>query len=252
MNKTYPKLTLVSAFAFLLFISLACNNAEPPAANSASQTNAAAPSNTTAAPVSSSKDISGDYTIAGTNEGGGGAYQGALKVTKRDEVYQFSWASGDRTYDGVGVQTNNAVGVAFSEGADGKGCGVVLYAIGADGTLNGKAGYWGVNESETETAKHTSGTGLEGSYDITGTNIEGKDYKGTLAVKKSGAGYDFAWNAGQPLKGFGILGDKMVAVGIGGSKCGFVGYDVMPDGTLAGKWGSPGSTSVGTEVAKKK
>jgi hypothetical protein len=190
--------------------------------------------------------------VTGQNEGGRGGYTGDLLVTKRDEVYQFSWKSGDRTYDGVGLQAANSIGVAYTEGADGKGCGVVLYQIKPDGTLEGKAGYWGVNQAESETATRTSGTGLEGSYDVKGTNTQGGSYTGKLTVAKEGAGYKFQWTAPSALSGFGIQGADMVAVGIGGDKCGFVGYDVKPDGSLDGKWGSPGSTSVGTEIAKKK
>src|SRR5690348_12161623 len=103
--------------------------------------------NTTAAApaASSSKDISGTYDITGMNENGAGAYKGTLVVTNRGDVHQFSWDTAGKKYDGVGVQTGDNVGVAFAEGNNGKGCGVVLYTIGADGSLDGKAGYWGNN-----------------------------------------------------------------------------------------------------------
>ena len=234
----------------MIFAGIACNKAsETPAANTAASP-ASQPASTN--PSTSSKDISGNYTVSGQNEGGGGNYGGDLTVTKRDEVYQFSWKSGDKTYDGVGVQAGKSVGVSFTEGSDGKGCGVVLYQIKPDGSLDGKAGYWGVNEAETETATRTAGTDLEGSYDIKGANPGGQSYQGKLNVKKQGAGYRFEWNAVSTFDGFGIRGADMVAVGIGGDQCGFVGYDVLADGTLQGKWGSAGSTSVGTETAKKK
>lgn len=243
------------ALSFAVLAGIACNQSssgtDTSAANTTATNSAATPATTTAT-TAAVKDISGSYTVSGQNEGGGGNYTGELTVTKRDEVYQFSWRSGNRTYDGVGVQSAGSVGVAYTEGADGKGCGVILYTIKPDGNMDGKAGYWGVNEAETETATRTSGTDLEGSYDIKGANPDGKAYEGKLAVKKQGAGYAFEWNTGNTLTGFGIRGANMVAVGIGGSKCGFVGYDIAADGSLNGKWGSPGSTSVGTEVAKKK
>ncbi|PYS98947.1 MAG: hypothetical protein DMF63_12785 [Acidobacteria bacterium] len=209
---------------------------------------------TTAAAASPaiSQDISGAYDITGMNENGAGAYKGTLMVTNREDVYQFSWDTAGKKYDGVGVQTGDGIGVAFAEGDNGKGCGVVLYKIGSDGSLNGKAGYWGNNSSETETAKRTKGTDLEGDYDVSGTNTAGQDYTGKLSVKKAGAGYTFSWNAGSPLEGFGIRQGDTVAVGIGGNKCGFVSYERKSDGTLEGKWGGYGSRSVGTETAKKK
>jgi len=252
MNKTYPKITLSVCAAFVLFTALGCGSTDRPASNTAAPANTTTAENTATAPSTTGQEISGAYTITGTNEGGGGEYGGGLNIIKRDDVYQFSWTSGTKTYDGVGVRTDNTVAVAFTEGTDGKSCGVVLYKIGADGSLDGKAGYWGVNQAETEKAKRTSGSDLDGNYDISGTSPDGKDYNGKLAVKKDGAGYNFAWSGGSALTGFGIRSGDKVSVGLGGKQCGFVAYDIKPDGTLEGKWGSPGSTSVGTEVAKKK
>jgi hypothetical protein len=162
------------------------------------------------------------------------------------------WNSGGRQYDGVGVQTDSAVAVAFTEGDTGKGCGVILYKIGSDGTLDGKAGYWGEDASESETAKRTGGTDLEGDYGISGKNTAGKEYKGKLNVRKNGEGYDFSWSAGITLEGFGVKQGDKVAVGFGGKACGFVSYEVGSDGTMTGKWGGSGSKEFGTEVAKKK
>jgi len=240
-------------FSILFMMGFACKSGEtsgPASANS--------PTNTTTvsskAPSTDSgvaTDVAGKYAVTGNNEGGGGHYSGNLVVTKHGEVYQFSWTSGGRSFDGVGVQTGNNVAVAFTNGNDGRGCGVVLYSIKSDGGLDGKAGYWGVNLSETETANRKSGTDLDGEYDITGSNPDGGNYTGTLSVKKNGAGYDFDWKAGEAIKGFGIRQGNTVSVGIGGNQCGFVGYEVKPDGTLEGKWGSPGTTSIGTETAKK-
>lgn len=254
MNKTFPKLTLGLCLSLAAAAGLACNSSvgSEPVANTASTSPNAAPANSAAGPATASKDISGSYTVSGQNEGGAGNYAGDLNVTKRDDVYQFSWKSGANQYDGVGVQAGNSVAVSFTEGADGKGCGVVLYQIGANGNLDGKAGYWGVNEAETEKATRTSGSDLEGAYDVSGSSPNGQNYTGKLNVTKQGAGYRFAWTGGSSFNGFGIRGADMVAVGLGGSKCGFVGYDVKPDGTLDGKWGSQGTTSVGTEIAKKK
>jgi hypothetical protein len=203
-------------------------------------------------PVSNApKDITGQYDVSGTNEGGAGNYKGTLEVIKHDDVYQFKWNAG-KTYDGVGVQTDDTVAVAFTEGSDGTGCGVVLYKIGSDGSLDGKAGYWGKNDDETEKATRTSGSGPEGEYTVAGKNIAGNEYKGTLSVKAQGSGYSFTWNTGSTLAGFGIRQGDKLAVGIGGKQCGFVSYDVAANGTMNGRWGSVGSTSVGTETAKKK
>lgn len=253
MKNSNNLISFVASICLLALFGLACGGT----ATDTSTSNASTTSNTStdsanSAKPAQTKDIAGIYTATGTNVDGAGNYTADLNVTKRDDVYQFSWASAGRSYDGVGVQTGNTVAVAFTEGADGKGCGVVLYDIASNGDLDGKAGYWGVNEAETEKAKRTSGTDLAGKYDVTGTNSGGGDYKGTLGVKKDGDGYEFEWNTGAVAKGFGIRQGNTASIGIGGQQCGFVSYEVKPDGTLEGKWGGQGTKKFGTEVAKRK
>ena len=218
----------------------------------ASNTVPGTPAKTSSPTTSAPKDIAGKYSINGTNENGGGTYEGTLDVTKHDEVYQLSWDTAGKKYDGVGVENGNTMAAAFADGANGKGCGVVLYKIDANGTLDGKAGYWGVNKSESEKATRTGGSDLVGEYDVKGKNTDGADYNVKLSVKSSGAGYTFSWTGNPAFEGFGIRQGDTVAVGIGGKQCGFVSYVVKPDGTLDGKWGGYGSTQVGTETAKKK
>lgn len=193
-------------------------------------------------------DIAGDYAITGTNEDGS-PYKGALTVIKHGDVYQFRWDAG-KQYDGVGVPNGNVVAVAFTEGKDGKGCGVVSYQVLADGTLEGKWGYWGVDESGTETATRDEGSGLAGDYDVSGKNPNGSGYKGGLTITPRAGGYQFAWS--NKASGFGIRQGNVVSVGIGGSRCAFVAYEVKPDGILDGVWGGYGSDKTGTEKATKK
>lgn len=250
MTRTNSVLSLILILSALLAAGLACGGSDTSTGNTTAG-NTAAPAPAAPAPAAP-KNIAGAYNATGTNVDGGGEYKADLTVTGRDEVYQFSWASGGQSYDGVGVMSDNTVAVAYTEGTNGKGCGVVLYKINADGSLDGKSGYWGVNSAESEKAVRTKGSDLEGNYDITGTNPDGKKYDGKLAVSKSGDGYTFAWTAGSSFQGFGVRTGDKVAVGFGGDQCAFVSYEVKPDGMLDGKWGGKGSKSFGTEVAKKK
>ncbi len=263
MKKTSSITTLLIVGLILLTAGFVCNNSEDsstptnkPVANTPANSadSNSKPTTDSAAP----QDISGSYTATGGNEDGGGNYEADLVVTNRDDVYQFSWESAGRKYDGVGVQTGNKVAVSFAAGADGKGCGVVLYGINPDGSLDGKAGYWGTNIMETETAKRTDGNKFEenydlaGRYDVEGKNPNGEIYKSKLDVSERGDGYEFLWSGAVEMKGFGIRQRNTVSVGIGGTKCSFVAYEVKPDGTLDGKWGGQSSFSFGTEIAKKK
>jgi hypothetical protein len=244
--------TFIIALTALLSAGFACNKTETSSSGNPTPTSGTPAANSTPAPAAG-KDISGEYNVTGTNENGGGNYKGTLEIIERGEVYQFKWDTAGKKYDGVGVRTDNTVAAAFAEGDDGSGCGVVLYKVGSDGSLDGKAGYWSVNSIESEKGTRTKGTGVDGEYAITGKTAAGKDYKGTLTIKPEGTGYAFEWNTGgSPLTGFGIKQGDMLSVGIGGKKCGFVGYEIASDGTLNGKWGGYGTTAVGSETAKKK
>ena len=90
-------------------------------------------------------------------------------------------------------------------------------------------------------------------YDVTGSNPDGKDYKGKLAVKKQGRGFRFDWDVGgRTLSGFGVQNGDKAAAGFGGPQCGFVSYEIMNDGRLSGTWGGSGTSEFGTEVARKR
>jgi hypothetical protein len=163
------------------------------------------------------------------------------------DVYQFRWDAGSQ-YDGVGIQNGNIIAVSYTTGANGKGCGVVDYDIQGDGTLDGKWGYWGTNEMGTETATRTGGSSLVGEYDATGKNPDGKQYKAKLTVEPAGNLYHFVWSNNSD--GVGIKRGNNVAVGIGGTRCGFVTYQVQSDGSLDGLWGGMGIDKTGTEKAR--
>src|SRR5688572_3927693 len=150
MKPTNASLGLTLAVGTLLAVSLACGSGNDSTGNT-TVGNTTGQQSSKPAPAAP-KDIAGTYNATGTNVDVGGQYKADLTVTPRDEVYQFSWASGGQSYDGVGVMTDNTVAVAYTEGTNGKGYGVVLYRINADGTLHGTSGYWGVNSAESEKA----------------------------------------------------------------------------------------------------
>jgi len=214
--------------------------------NDEKKTTNSSATNTSTAPATPA-DIAGKYNVTGTNADGGG-YKGSLEVIPHGDVYQFRWSAGSQS-DGVGIINGGVVAVAFASGANGKGCGVVDYTIKSDGMLDGKWGYWGKDESGTERASRTGGSGLVGDYDAMGTNPDGKEYKEKLTVESAGNLYKFSWS--NNTEGLGIKQGDNVAVGIGGARCGFVAYEIKSDGTLDGIWGGYGSEKTGTEKATK-
>jgi hypothetical protein len=213
--------------------------------NSSSSNSSSSGTSNSSAPVSA--DIAGKYNVEGTNPNGA-TYKGTVEVIPHGDVYQFRWNAGNQ-YDGVGVRNGSVVAVAFANGENGKGCGVVDYTIGGDGSLNGKWGYWGTDESGTEMATRTSGSGLDGEYDATGKNPTGTNYKVKIQVESAGDLYHFVWS--NNTDGLGIKRGDNIAVGIGGERCGFVSYEIKSDGTLDGIWGGYGSEKTGTEKATK-
>ncbi|MDQ2856827.1 MAG: hypothetical protein M3R68_10895 [Acidobacteriota bacterium] len=238
-------LSTLFALTLILACVLGCGNSATTSPSTSARPTTSSPSQTVAPTPA---EIAGSYDVAGTNENGS-PYKGELEIIKHGEAYQFRWNAG-KQYDGVGVQNGGVVAVAFTEGADGKGCGVVTYKVLVDGALDGKWGYWGVNEAGTEKATRTSGSELAGTYDIAGKNPNGSVYKGKLSIAPEAGGYKFAWDNGSG--GFGIKQGDTVSVGIGGSRCAFVAYEIKGNGMLDGIWGGYGSQKTGTEKATKK
>src|SRR5215471_16343884 len=102
------------------------------------------------AATNSTASFEGRYKVLGTNPSGD-QYSGTLDIIPHGGVYQFRWNTGTQ-YEGVGVKNGKFVAVAFANGGDGSGCGVVDYNIMADGTLNGIWGNYGTDGSGTERA----------------------------------------------------------------------------------------------------
>jgi hypothetical protein len=217
-------------------------------------TNASGGNSDSASTVSNSTsgDLSGAYAVSGTDVYGK-TYQGEVVVTRRDAVYQMSWKVSAGNFDGVAVQSGNTLAATFTTGTDGRGCGAIIYQRNADKSLDGKWGEWGVNSVGAEKgvpAGEPSG-GIT-TFNLTGTNANGSPYKGRLTITDGGDNvYQLAWETGTKFAGTGVRMGDHLAAGWGSRQCGFVLYEVKGD-TLEGKWGVPGSTSLGTEKARKK
>lgn len=102
-----------------------------------------------------SSPSSNTYTVTGTNPDRS-TYGGTLTVTPQGSVLQFSWQAGSN-FEGVGiggsagVTSGSNVAVGYGANGQGNGCGVALYAINGDGSLNGIWGLYGVGNLGSET-----------------------------------------------------------------------------------------------------
>jgi hypothetical protein len=209
-----------------------------------------------ASPTPGEREISGIFNVEGSAENEKDPYSGVLTVANQGEVYGFRWTTTKGTRIGTGVQLGNAAAASFAGTGAGKGCGVILYKIASDGSLEGRIAKWGENLVGTEKAKRIEGRTFTGEYEISGNY--GHPYKGKLTIKKDGSGYDFDWRLDDAEAGpfgrvaFGIWKGSVAAASFGGRHCSFVLYDILSNGNLEGDWGGQVAVTFGRETAKLK
>jgi hypothetical protein len=197
------------------------------------------------------REISGAFNVSGAGENGNEAYTGLLNIVPQGDVYGFRWSTTKGSRVGVGVQIGSATAASFAATGGGKGCGVVLFKIAGDGSLDGRVAYWGEEKFAVQKATRTEGTGFVGKYTVSGTSADGTPYNGTLTIKKDGGGYDFDWTGDKPQVAFGIWKGSVAAASFGGRQCSFALYDIQSNGNLEGNWGGQKAVTFGTETAKR-
>ncbi len=214
-------------------------------------TNINVPANTNSNNKPTEREISGVFSINGSGENGIDPYNGVLTVTNQEDAYNFRWTTTQGSHNGVGVQLGNSAAVSYANPGSGTGCGVVLYKIAPDGSLDGRIANWGEYKFGTEKAVRIEGTGFVGKYIVTGTANDGKPYTGSLKITKDGSGYDFEWQTGKATVGFGIWKGSVAAASFGGHQCSFALYDIRSNGNMEGNWGGQKSVTFGSETAKR-
>ncbi len=204
----------------------------------------------TPSPTPGERPIGGSLLVTGSSANESDPYTGSLTVAPKGDSYEFRWSTTKGSRIGTGVQMGNTTAVSFAATGGGKGCGVVLYKIAPDGTLDGRTVYWGEDKFSIEKATRIEGTTFVGKYSVTGTMAGGKPYSGTLAIAKDGAGYDFDWKLDKPNVAFGIWKGSYAAASFGGPQCSFALYDIQSNGSLEGDWGGQKQVTFGKESAK--
>lgn len=201
--------------------------------------------------------IAGVFAVSGTAANETEPYNGVLTVAPSGDVYEFRWQLNKGTFVGTGVQLGNVTAVSYSKPGGGKGCGVVLYKISADGSMEGRIARWGEEKFATISATRTEGNGFVGKYSIAGSTTDFKTFAGHMTVKKDGGGYDlewvqdYEWDRDQSIVAFGIWKGSYSAASFGGRQCSFALYDISSNGNLEGDWGGQRTVYFGKENAKR-
>ena len=208
-------------------------------------------------PTPGEREISGVFNVTGADVNGNEAYNGVLTVAPQGDAYGFRWTLNRGTRIGNGVQIGNAAAASFAATGGGKGCGVVLYKIASDGTMEGKIVKWGEDKYGKIIAHRTEGNGFVGKYSVVGNTPDGTGYAGHMTIKKDGLGYDLEWvqdyefTPTQTFVAFGTWQGSVAAASFGGYQCSFALYDIKSNGNMEGNWGGQKSVTFGTESAKR-
>ncbi len=88
-----------------------------------------------------------------------------------------------------------------------------------------------------------------GVYGVTGTNVFGLPYEGTMRIAPRGPVFQVDWQTGNPYRGIGVVVGTSLGVAFGGDVCGVSTYTLDPAGNLAGRWLTVGIERIGTEQA---
>ncbi|MBI3764842.1 MAG: hypothetical protein HY260_23625 [Chloroflexi bacterium] len=94
-------------------------------------------------------DISGNYTVFGTNLSGAG-YSGKATITRTTSGYSVRWTFGSEIESGTGTLVADTLSVRWQT-SDGKRSGTATYTLQPDGTLSGTWTQDGVTGEGTET-----------------------------------------------------------------------------------------------------
>jgi hypothetical protein len=205
------------------------------------------------APVADQDLFEGTWKITEAETLTGIPYAGTAEVHKNGGRYEIAWRSTASDASGIGLANGNMLCVAWGSSE----FGVVLYKIGADGTLRGR---WTATTAPAdastglENAIGGSPTRVEGDYVIKGSNPGGTaPYEGKLRIAKTGRTYQLKWTVGDVLtNGVGIKVDDslFVAWATDEKPFGVVAFTFQP-GQATGIWTLVGATQTAPENWKR-
>jgi hypothetical protein len=175
----------------------------------------------------------------------GTVYEGTMTFTPNADQNSaiVQQQIGDTTISGIALLDEGVLTVVYG----GEGCGVGSYLVQDNSDLMGR---WTLVGQTTVGSEMATLINISGSHNISGTNLDGTAYEGTLEVTPNNQIHTFDYTLGeQQFPGVGILRGNVISVGFGGEQCSVASYFVSPDGTLKGLWTVVGSDTVGSENA---
>ena len=73
-----------------------------------------------------------------------------MTVIPHGPVYEFQWQSGSSSFSGVGIQQGSNTAAGYDQSMQGRPCGVALFSMAGDGSLNAVWGMYGQDAAGSE------------------------------------------------------------------------------------------------------
>jgi hypothetical protein len=178
-------------------------------------------------------------------------YDGTVEITSSGPRYKVKWNLAANPINGLALPLGNKLCVGYSDGD----FSVLVYEIGADGSLKGRWAYSSFSASDRDGLENVTGGApgkIEGNHTVKGLNPDGTSYEGSLTITKTGETYELQWEIlGRSIKGVGIkVGNALFATSVYDGTFGVVSYTF--EGSRAkGVWTMSGESKLGTENLAK-
>lgn len=178
-------------------------------------------------------------------------YDGTVEITSAGLRYKVKWNLAANVVNGVALPLGNKLCVGYAA----NDFSVILYKIGADGSLKGRWAYSSFSATDRDGLENVAGSSpgkIEGVHTVKGLNPDGTTYQGSLTITKTDQTYQLKWEIlGRTIKGVGIkVDDALFAASVYDGHFGVVSYAF--EGSRAnGVWTTGGESKLGTESLAK-
>jgi hypothetical protein len=222
----------------------AATSVSPPPANEPAE-------NVATTPPSDHAQFIGNWKITEAATIQGVPYDGTVEITSAGSRYKVKWNLAANVVNGLALPLANKLCVGYSSGD----FSVLVYEIGADGSLKGRWAYSSFSADVRDGLENVIGGTpgkIEGVHAVKGLNPDGTSYRGSLTITKTGDTYQLQWEIlGRTIKGVGIKVDNALFVAsVYDGSFGVVSYTF--EGSRAkGVWTTGGESKLGSETLSR-